>query len=391
MKKKIIRITTVPGSLGVLLDGQLKYMSQFYEIIGISSAGKPPLSLEKVGQKENIRVIPVEMSRRITFFKDLKGIFQLCRIFWKEKPDMVHTHTPKAGLLGMIAAYITRVPHRLHTVAGMPLLEATGKKRNLLDLVEKVTYFCATHVYPNSFGLQEIILANQYAPQKKVKVIGHGSSNGIDTSYFDPTLFDVQDKATLAQSLNISNDDFVFVFVGRLVKDKGINELIAAFTELSKENHNIVLLLVGGFEAELDPLLPETLALMDANKKIVSVGWQNDVRPYLAMADSMVFPSYREGFPNAVLQSAAMGLPSIVSDINGCNEIVKNHVNGIIVAPKNTEQLKNAMASLLNNRDTVQLNSGEIRKQIQDHYKRQVIWENILEEYNQLLLSSNTP
>ncbi|WP_418501171.1 glycosyltransferase family 4 protein [Flagellimonas sp.] len=356
-------------------------MSQFYEVIGISSSGKPPITLENVGDKEEVRVIPVEMSRKITFLKDIKGVFQLCRIFLKEKPCIVHTHTPKAGLLGMIAAYLTRVPYRLHTVAGMPLLEATGNKRKLLDLVEKLTYYCATHVYPNSYGLKDIIIEGKYAPSKKVKVIGDGSSNGIDTTYFDPNIYRKEDIQSLATSIGIPEDDFVFVFVGRLVRDKGINELINAFTNLQQDSPNITLLLVGGFEKELDPLLPETLTLMETNEKIIATGWQNDVRPYLAMADALVFPSYREGFPNAVLQAAAMGLPSVVSNINGCNEIIQNGKNGIIIPTKNVGALQEAMMSMIHNNGAVQLDSQAIREQIEMRYNRRVVCEKILEEY----------
>ncbi|MEO2051234.1 MAG: glycosyltransferase family 4 protein [Allomuricauda sp.] len=384
-KKKIIRITTIPGSLGVLLDGQLKFMSQFYEIIGISSAGTPPFSLDDVAKKEEVKVIPVEMSRRITFLKDIAGVFKLGYIFIKERPDIVHTHTPKAGLLGMLAAYITRVPLRMHTVAGMPLLETTGSKRRLLDLIEKLTYFCATHVYPNSFGLKEIIIKNHYAPESKIKVIGHGSSNGIDTSFFDPQIYSAADRETLSNSIGVPNGDFVFSFVGRLVKDKGINELIEAFKKICSTHSNISLVLVGGSEPELDPLLPETVAEIESNKKIFTVGWQKDVRPFLAISNAFVFPSYREGFPNSVLQASSMGLPCIVSDINGCNEIIQHEGNGLIVPPKNTDALFEGMVSLINGNQAIQLDSDQIRKQIKDQYERKVIMTKILEEYRSLL------
>src|SRR5690606_37466468 len=143
--------TTVPESIGGLLKGQLKFMSDYFEIIGISSSGNG--RLDKAGKREGVRVVPIEMTRQITPFKDLKSAWQLYRLFKKEKPLIVHTHTPKAGTLGMMAAYLARVPNRLHTIAGLPLLEATGMKRLLLDNVEKLTYACATKIYPNSFGL----------------------------------------------------------------------------------------------------------------------------------------------------------------------------------------------------------------------------------------------
>jgi len=177
-----MRITTVPISLKNLLKGQLKYMSSFYNIIGISSSGNEIKDIEK---EEGIRVIEIEMTRSITPLKDLISVYKLYKTFRKEKPFIVHTHTPKAGTVGMIASKLAGVPHRLHTIAGLPLLEATGLKRWLLNTVEKITYACATKIYPNSFGLKNIILSNNFTKPNKLKVIGNGSSNGIDVDYFN--------------------------------------------------------------------------------------------------------------------------------------------------------------------------------------------------------------
>src|SRR5690554_6813774 len=176
---KLIRITTVPVSLKTLLKGQHQYMSQNgFEVIGVSSSGK---ELKEVEKEEGIRTHVINMTRKITPLQDLKALFQLIRFLRKEKPDIVHTHTPKAGLLGMMAAKIAGVPHRLHTVAGMPLTVATGFKRRLLNFIEKLTYTCATKVYPNSERLKKIIINNNFTSEKKLKVIGYGSSIGIVT------------------------------------------------------------------------------------------------------------------------------------------------------------------------------------------------------------------
>ena len=183
--KKLIRITTVAYSLGGLLKGQLNYMSNHFDVIGISSSEDGYLK-RVISKKENIRVIPVEMTRKITLFRDFSAFWKLFWIFKKEKPFIVHTHTPKAGTVGMFAAYMAGVPHRLHTIAGMPLMEATGSKRRLLNFVEKITYKCATKIYPNSYGLEDFILEQKFTIPEKLKVIGKGSSNGIDTSIFDP-------------------------------------------------------------------------------------------------------------------------------------------------------------------------------------------------------------
>lgn len=379
--KKIIRITTVPLSLDKLLEGQLKFMSDYYKIIAVSANKQ---ELEKVGKKEGVDIFEVNLTRKITPLKDLKAVYKLYRFLKTEKPFIVHTHTPKAGLVGMLASYLAKVPNRLHTVAGLPLLEATGLKRQILNIVEKLTYFCATKVYPNSRGLQEIILENKFTASKKLKIIANGSSNGINIKYFNPILFSEKEKLELKQQLNISKEDFVFIFVGRLVGDKGINELVFAFDKLSREIKNIKLLLVGPQEKELDPLKEKTLALMNSNKDIISVGFQKDVRPYFAISNALAFPSYREGFPNVVMQAGAMGLPSIVSNINGCNEIITNNVNGKIVPVKQEEPLYNEMKYFVNNSDYTSMLKKNAREVITQNYQREVVWEALLQEYKKL-------
>jgi glycosyltransferase involved in cell wall biosynthesis len=380
-KNKVIRITTVPISLKILLKGQHQFMSNHYEVVGISSKGK---ELQEVQTEEGIRVIPIEMTRTISPLMDFKSLFKLYKLLRKEKPLIVHTHTPKAGIVGMLAAKFAGVPNRLHTVAGLPLMEATGNKRKLLDFVERLTYRCATKVYPNSQGLYDFILKNNFTSREKLKVIANGSSNGINASYFDPELFSANDKQTLKTNLGITPEDFVFIFVGRLVADKGINELIQAFQKIAEETNGVKLLLVGAFEPDLDPLEPETLYEITANNKIISVGFQKEVRPYLAVGGCLAFPSYREGFPNVVMQAGAMGLPSIVTNINGCNEIVIEGENGILIPVKNSSAMYEAMNKMMVNdnfREKLQKNA---RQMIVTRYEQQVVWVAILAEYKRL-------
>ena len=380
-KKKIIRITTVPVSLKGLLKGQLKYINKFYNVIGISSNDNGVL--QTVAEQENIQVIPVELTRKITPIQDLKSLWELYKVLKKEKPFIVHTHTPKAGTIGMLAAYFARVPHRLHTIAGLPLLEATGKKRILLNFVEKITYKFATKIYPNSFGLQQIILDHKFTKKDKLKVLGNGSSNGINTAIFNPKLFPEEQKSTTRASLQIKKTDYVFIFVGRIVADKGINELVNAFSKLSKEYDNVKLLLVGTYEKDLDPLEQNTDLQIRENKNIIVTGWQADVKPFFTIANVLVFPSYREGFPNVVMQAGAMGLPSIVSNINGCNEIIIEAKNGTIIPTKNTEALYVKMKSFYLGIDT-NYDAKICRKLIEERYSQNYIWDKILKEYNSL-------
>jgi glycosyltransferase involved in cell wall biosynthesis len=316
----------------------------------------------------------------------LKALWRLYRYFRKEKPDIVHTHTPKAGLIGMLAARMAKVPHRLHTVAGMPLMETSGLKRKILNFTEKLTYSCAQHLYPNSKGLHEYIIKNKFCCEQKLKIIVNGSSNGIDTSHFSPNLYSHEQREKLRNDIGIPNNAFIFCFVGRLVKDKGINELVAACSQLSTLNFQLStkLLLVGPFERELDPLSPETEQEIQNNPTIFSVGFQTDVRPYLAISDVFVFPSYREGFPNVVMQAGAMELPCIVTDINGCNEIIEDGVNGLIIPPKNKEHLQEKMQLMLENSELRNHLKQNARNMITSRYEQKIVWEALLEEYKSL-------
>ena len=380
-KQKLIRITTVPISLEKLLSGQLSYMNLFYDVVAISADKE---NLEKIGKSQEVAVFPLEMTRKITPLKDILAVVRLFLFLKKTKPFIVHSHTPKAGLVGMLAAKIAGVPHRLHTVAGLPLLEITGSKRKLLDFVEKFTYACATKVYPNSFGLKKIIVENKYCKVNKLNVLANGSSNGIDTFYFNPELFTAEQNLNLRKELGISAEDFVFVFVGRLVADKGINEMIAAFELLQKDHPKAKLLLVGDYEADLDPLLPNTLERIHSNSSILAMGFQSDVRPYLALSDALVFPSYREGFPNVVMQAGAMGMPSVVTNINGCNEIIVEGLNGIIIPVKNEKAIMEAMLIMIENKELYQQMKQNARTMIVSRYEQQVVWEAVLEEYKKL-------
>lgn len=381
--KKIVRITTVSTSLRILLKGQLRYMNRYFDVVAISSKEE----FEEVLKEQGVRGYAVEMTRKISPFQDLVSLFRLICILLKEKPDIVHTHTPKAGLLGMLAAWITRVPKRLHTVAGMPLLIATGKRRRLLSIVEKLTYACATKVYPNSFVMMDIIISLKLARADKLKVIAQGSSNGIDTSFFSSE--NTLSKEDLRNIWGIDSGDFVFVFVGRIVKDKGINELVRSFVILKKVCKDIKLLLVGDFERTLDPLAEDVEKKIDEDSSIITVGFQSDVRPFFALADVLAFPSYREGFPNVVLQAGAMGVPSIVTDINGCNEIIQDGVNGKIILPRDENALYDAMKWFYEHRnDEVKEMADRTRPIIVECYEQCKVWEALLKEYLSLDKSS---
>ncbi|MAV64367.1 MAG: glycosyltransferase family 1 protein [Candidatus Marinimicrobia bacterium] len=380
-KNKIIRVTTVPVSLSKLLEGQLSFINRYYQVIAISSGGD---ILDTLAKTEKIKAYSVDMTRKITPLKDLKSLFRIYRIFKKEKPLIVHSHTPKAGTLSMIAAKLAGIKIRMHTVAGLPLLEKEGFKRKVLNLVEKITYYCATNVYPNSLNMVKIITDQKFCKNSKLKVIANGSSNGIDLEYFDSTLFNSKETLVTRDAVGVKKDDFVFIFIGRLVRDKGLNELIDAFNNINKEYNNVKLLLLGREESDLDPISSKSLETINSNKHIIHLGYKKDVRPYLNISNVLVFPSYREGFPNTVMQACAMNLPSIVTDINGCNEIIKNNYNGVIIPPKDKDSLYLAMKKIINDPKSVLKEFSKNSRSRMKKYDRKIVWNELLSEYKKL-------
>jgi glycosyltransferase involved in cell wall biosynthesis len=380
---KLVRITTIPLSLDKLLTGQLYFMkSNGFEVVAVSSNGS---EIEGIKKREQCRFVKVEMTRTISPLKDLLSLIKMTTLLKKEKPQIVHTHTPKAGLIGMLAAWLAGVPIRLHTVAGLPLMESKGFTKRILIQVEKITYQCASRVYPNSNELQNYIIQNIYRSTTKLKVLGNGSSNGIDVEYYKNTTAISQKAKELKKVLGIAVSDLIFIFIGRIVKDKGVNELVSAFDQLNKKYSSIKLFLVGSFEDELDPIEPRSRAIIEQNKNISTTGFINDIRPYLAASHLLVFPSYREGFPNVPLQAGCFELPMIVTNINGCNEIVRNGINGLIVPSKNEDALRDAMERMIVDEAFRAQCATASRKVIVENYSRDTVWIALLKEYQDLL------
>lgn len=376
---KLIRITTTPLSLEKLLEDQGRFFKSHYDITFVAANAK---KLQSLAEEQGVDYFSLEMTRKITPLQDLRCLVRLYRFLRRERPLIVHTHTPKAGIVGMLAAYLARVPIRLHTIAGLPLMEAQGLKRRILLFVERLTYWSATKVYPNSRGLLDFVTNAKLGPAEKFKLLGQGSSNGIDTDYFSKKQISSDTQKISQENLNIPASDFVFTFIGRLVGDKGINELVEAFVQLQQDVPEARLLLVGPQEADLDPLHDHTLQTIKCHPQITTTGYQPDVRPFLALSHVFVFPSYREGFPNVVLQAAAMEVPCIVSDINGCNEIINDQVNGGVVPPKEVLPLIEKMKYFYTHPDRLNEFAKKTKECIYEHYDRKQFWNLLLNEYH---------
>ncbi|HBD27542.1 glycosyltransferase family 4 protein [Flavobacterium sp.] len=375
---KIIRTATVAMSLNILLKGQLRYLNQFFDVLAVSGYDA---DLETVKNREGVSIVSVAMKRSIAPFQDLISLYRLYKLFKKERPTIVHSITPKAGLLSMVAAKYANVPVRIHMFTGLVFPAKKGLFQKLLILMDKVLCWHATHIIPEGAGVKQDLLDYKIT-NKPLEVIANGNVNGIDTTFFNSNTISEQQQQNLRNELGIDSSDFVFVFIGRLVADKGINELVRAFLSLAIPNCK--LLLVGPYETE-DPLQPETLKAIQQNDSILSVGFQHDVRPYLVISDCLVFPSYREGFPNVVMQAGAMGLPSIVTDINGSNEIIIEGLNGTIVPAKNVTALSNAMIRIKVDETWRNQLQSNARSSIISRYEQEMVWEALLIKYKEFL------
>lgn len=379
-KAKVVRVAAVPQSLKNLLKGQLRFLNQHFQVIGVASPGE---TLHEVVESEGIEVAPVRIERKIAPLRDIKSLIDLYLLFRRLKPLVVHSITPKAGLLSMAAAYFAGVPFRLHTFTGLVFPYRKGFTRLLLLNMDRILCRFATHIYPEGLGVKGD-LEKAKVTSKSLKILANGNVNGIDVDWFNSDRCSSRETQLLKTELRINSGDFTFIFIGRLVREKGVNELVSAFIALHKRFSHAKLLILGRDESHLDPLTDETMRSIKIHEAINYLGYQNDVRPFLAVSDIFVFPSYREGFPNVVLQAGAMGLPSIVTDISGSNEIIRNMKNGIIVQSKDVKGLYHAMTSTITDKSLFTSLKENARKMITERYEQKRVWLAILKEYKHM-------
>lgn len=379
MRHKFFITTTIAGSLN-FFKGNLNFLNTKFEVCAISSNAE---KLNEVGKREGIRTHHIPMKRNISLFTDFICLIKFIIFFQKEKPSIVHGNTPKASMLSMVAAWITRVPIRIYMCHGLRFQGYTGFMRNLLISMERISCKCATEVICVSNGTRDTLIKEKICTANKSKVIHYGSASGIDLEYFNP---DIVDPLLMRKELNIPTADFVFLFVGRIVKDKGINELVAAFKKLSIQKEDVHLVIVGAYE-DINPISNDSKNEIINNKRIHTLGKKSDVRPYMIGANALVLPSYREGFGMVLIEANALGTPAIVSNISGCNEVIIDKVNGEYVNSKDVDSLYDKMKYWVDNRKIVETLASNARRTVVERYDRRTVWEAQYTEYNRLINS----
>ncbi len=377
-KKKVLVVTTTSETLVTILAGQARFLSGHFDV-GLSCAKDD--YFERLSGDSISPVFNVPMKRGITPFFDLYSLFRMIMVIIRFRPDVIHSYTPKAGLIAMAAGWLCRTPHRVHTFTGLVFPTAVGLRRRLLLFVDRVIAFFSTIIIPESQGVMNDLINNKVVPAG-VSVIGNGNVAGIDVDHFSRGSCDERDAGLEMSNFLLSPDSFVFCYVGRINKDKGIKELVASFEGLP---HECELIMIGALDATAPPDQP-TLDKIDSNPRIHSMGFQSDIRRFLVSSDVLVLPSYREGFPNVVLQAMALEVPVISTNVSGSNEVIIQDLTGWLVPTKDVDLLRGAMVSAFHtSRQKLKDMGRHGRKIVVSKYERSRYLDALLDFYRSII------
>lgn len=379
----VVHVTTIPRTLG-FLSGQASFMRRAgFAIHAVSSSGP---ELTAFAEAEGAGIDAVEMTRRMTPLEDLRAVWELRRVLRRVRPDIVHGHTPKGGLLAMIAGRLAGTPVRIYHLRGMPVLTASGMRRRILRTTERISCGLAHRVIAVSESMRSIAIREGFCDPDRIKVLLGGSGNGVDaTGRFQPLGEAV--RAAVRSQHGIAPDALVVGFIGRLVRDKGVAELVSAWQRLRERHPRLHLLVVGPFESE-DALPDEVVTALRTDDRIHLVGldWETP-RLYAAM-DVLALPTYREGFPNVLLEAGAMGLPVTATRTSGCVDAVIDGVTGTLVPPRDAEALAEALERYLSDPGLRDAHGAAARRRVLAEFRPEAIWQAIADEYRELLAAA---
>ena len=356
----------------------------------VTVAASPSWELDAVAEREGVSTIAVPMNREITPVQDLIALYRLVRVIKQVSPDIVNAGTPKAGLLGMIAARIANVPARIYVLRGLRLETTSGLKRQLLKTTERIASACAHQVVCVSNSMRQVYVEQKLAPAWKCLLPGAGSSNGIDVSRFEKTDARLKAARDIRRQLKIPLDAPVIGFVGRLTRDKGIVELAEAFRAVRQSQPEARLLLIGEFETG-DPVPQDTIDWLRSCPAVCVAGFSKDPSNFYSVMDLLAFPSYREGFPNVPLEAAAAGIPVVGFAATGTIDAVVNGQTGRLVPTGDVPALTKAITEYLSN-DILRFQHGQAGyRRASSEFSSEVIWDAMCNLYTSMLPSDRQP
>ena len=382
MNPKLVYVVTVPQSF-VLLRGQARYMqAEGFEVSGVSSPGPWTTVFES---EEGVSVTLIEMPRRISPLADLVALTRLVRHLRRIRPTIVHAHTPKGGLLGMISSWVARVPVRVYHVHGLPLETSSGLRKALLAISERVSCQLAHRVLAVSRGVRQKSIDAGLVSAAKVFVPEHGSINGVDAvNEFGPRISDAENRRALHAAWRIDEGALVIAFVGRIVRDKGVGELAAAWAQIRGAYPSTVLVLAGP-EEERDPVPQAVRDELRRDPRVRMLGLVDQPREVYLSADIVVLPTYREGLPGVPLEAAAMGLPVVITNATGCEEAVEDGVTATVVPIGDVGALANALRAYLDNPELRAAHGASGRARVLERFAPPRLWRAHSDVYMELL------
>ncbi len=383
---KVAHVTTVDLSLRYLLLNQLVSLREAgYEVVGLSSPGPHVAYLEEQG----IRHIAVPMARHLTPAADMLALARLYRVMRREQFDIVHTHTPKPGLLGQLAARLAGVPVVINTLHGFYFHDGMRPlTRRFYISMEQIAARCSDVILSQNREDIQTAIHERICPPERIKHLG----NGIDLRRFDRARLDARAIEARRRELDLPVDAPVVGFVGRLVAEKGLLDLLEATRSIRAAVPRVRFLIVGPVDAERpDALTPAIANRYGAAEICRFTGLRQDMPELYALMDVFVLPSYREGFPRAPMEASAMGIPCVVTDIRGCREAVVHDENGLLVPPGNAPALAKAVVDLLTDRDRAQGMGRRARQLAQARFDERLVFDRVHAEYQRLGDSARAP
>lgn len=382
MNPRVLHVTTVPVTLPFLAGHITHAKRNGFEVHALSSPGEP---LDRFGRDVKIEVHPALMPRRITPLVDLAAVWQIVGVIRRVRPTIVDAHTPKGGLLAMIAAALCRVPVRIYHQHGLPLMTATGVKRLILRWTERTACWLAHQVLGVSESVRGVAIAEGLCSREKIKVLGHGSIDGIEADgKFNPAHFSAEARRRVRARYQIPEGAFVMGFVGRIVRDKGLIELEQSWRALREQYPSLHLLVAGPFESQ-DPIPADVEAMLRSDPRIHLTGMVLDMPSIYHTLDLLVLPTYREGFPASLLEASAMGLPVIATRIPGCVDAVCGGETGLLVPVRDPEALTTAIRIYLDNPLLRMQHGANGRRRVLRDFDPENLRKALLQEYIRLL------
>ncbi|HEV8001550.1 MAG TPA: DegT/DnrJ/EryC1/StrS family aminotransferase [Planctomycetaceae bacterium] len=387
-KTKLVHIVTSPMTAWAFLRGQLRFMKdRGFDVTLISAPG---WELDEIAKQEDVQAISLPMLREPAPFRDGIALTRLTALLRRLSPQIVHCGTPKACLLGGLAARLAGVPARVMTLHGMRTDGLAGRKQSLMLQLERLSCRSAQRIYCVSESLRSRAVELRLAPESKLRVLGHGTANGIDVERFSRTESLLERSQALREQFAIPAGTPVIGFVGRLVRDKGVGELVTAFGELQRDFPNVRLLLVGPLES-YDGLDPQMRSRITTDPQIIHTGFLEDTAAAYPLMTLLALPTYREGFPYVPMEAAAMGLPVVATRVTGCVDAVVDGQTGTLVPPRDAAALAKAIAAYLKDSALCERHGVAGRERVERDFRPEPIWQSLYEEYSELLGVARSP